>query len=408
MMKKIAVIGAGVTGLTIGRLLKERYDVTVLEKNKEVGGIARTKNVKGTTYHKVGGHCFNSKNKEVMEFVFNQVLPKSEWHYVEREAKIFFHNNLISYPIEFSIKEIFDFDEQLAFNITRDFLSSKEKEVGNLEEWFVQKFGSTLAKEYFIPYNKKIWGMEPKDMDYTWVKDKLPVPNKNDFFKSLIGDNKDSMPHSTFYYPNSNSQNTFVEALGGNVRVVNNYEVLSIKKTREGWLLNDEDEYSLVINTMPLNLIPNLIDGTPNNILDHARKLKYNKVTNMLWKTKPVSGTWSYDPSPDTIFHRHIHIGNFFVPCELTTITECIGEYTYEEMVKEGRKFDYLLEPLDYNVSKHAYVLYDENHKESSSILKQYMKKIGIPTIGRFGEWEYYNMDICIERAISLAKEIKL
>ena len=127
----------------------------------------------------------------------------------------------------------------------------------------------------------------------------------------------------------------------------------------------------------------------------------------MLWKTKPIDFTWSYYPSADTIFHRHIHIGSFFNPKENYTITESMGEHTYDEMVDYGRKFDYLLEPLDYNLSDYAYVVYDQNYSEATKRIKKYIESMGLYTIGRFGEWEYYNMDICMESAMKLVNKLE-
>jgi protoporphyrinogen oxidase len=404
---KIGIIGAGITGLTAGKLLSEKYDVTIYEKKSDIGGIARTKDVDGITYHTVGGHCLNSKNKNVMDFIFNEVLPKENWHHVQRDAKINFHNNLISYPIEFSIKEIANFDESLAFNITKDFLSSENKETSNLADWFVEKFGKTLAEEYFIPYNRKIWQIEPSAMSHSWIEGKLPLPNKKEFFRALIEDNVDTMPHSTFFYPNSNNQNTFIEALGAGLNVVTDFNVTSIEKIVDKWIINNQYECDLIINTMPLNILPSVLQNVPDAIKEQAKKLKYNKVTNMLWRTKPINFTWSYYPSKDTIFHRHIHIGNFFNPQQYFTITESMGEHSYEEMVDYGKKFDYLLEPIDYNVSDYAYVVYDQNYSESTSKIKEYIEAIGLFTIGRFGEWEYYNMDICIESAMNLVSKIE-
>ena len=403
---KICIIGAGITGLTAGKLLSKNHEVTIYEKESSIGGIARTKSVNGITYHTVGGHCLNSKNKAVMDFIFDDILTKENWHHVKRDAKINFHNQFVSYPIEFSIKEIAKFDEDLAFNITKDFMSSEDTETDNLADWFKEKFGETLAKEYFIPYNRKIWQMEPSKMSHSWIDGKLPLPNKKEFFKALIEDNEDTMPHSTFFYPNSNNQNTFIEALGGGLNIVTNFEVTSIEKLESKWIINDKYEYDLVINTMPLNILPFVIKGTSDEIINEAKKLKYNKVTNILWKTKSIKYTWSYYPSENTIFHRHIHIGNFFDPKVNYTITEAMGEHSYDEMVEYGKKFDYLIEPLDYNLSNYAYVVYDQNYSEATNKIKDYLDEIGINTIGRFGEWEYYNMDICMESAFKLVKKI--
>jgi len=152
--------------------------------------------------------------------------------------------------------------------------------------------------------------------------------------------------------------------------------------------------------------LPFIVGGVPDKVKAAASKLKYNKVTNMLWKTTEVDSTWTYIPEDGNIFHRHIHIGNFFNPVKNYTITESMGERTYDEMLQQGKRYDYLLEPLDYNVSEHAYVVYDENYKDSTACIKSYFEEIGLHTIGRFGEWEYYNMDVCMESALKLAKKI--
>ena len=75
-------------------------------------------------------------------------------------------------------------------------------------------------------------------------------------------------------------------------------------------------------------------------------------------------------------------------------------------MVEHGRKFDYLIEPICYNVSDYAYVVFDQNYKSATEIIKDYLNSIGLYSIGRFGEWEYYNMDVCMEKAIELVQKI--
>lgn len=405
-MKKIGIIGAGISGLSLGQFLNNNFEIEILEKDSIIGGIARTKDVNGIAYHTVGGHCLNSKNQKVMKFIFEKILSKNNWHQVERVSKIFLENSFISYPIEFAVKEIAKFDKQLAFNITKDFLSSKELDAENLEDWFRQTFGDTLAEKYFIPYNTKIWQSKPCDMSYEWIKDKLPIPNKKDFFESLIEDKKDTMPHSTFFYPNSNNQNSFIDALASELNIITNFKVDSIKKEGNTWLINNSKRYDILVSTMPLDELPFILENTSNEVLKETKKLKYNKVTNMLWKSKPTKNTWTYYPQGDTIFHRHIHIGNFFNPVKNYTITEAMGEHSYDEMAENGKKFDYLEEPLDHNVSKHAYVVYDKNYKESTKKIKDFMENENLFLLGRFGEWEYYNMDICIEKAMELTKKL--
>lgn len=406
---KVGVLGAGVSGLSIAKMLNEIYDVEVLEKNVHVGGIARTKNINDITYHMIGGHCFNSKHEDVLQFVFEKVMPKELWHKVKRDAVIRFHGHEVDYPIEFAIKQIYSFNKNLAIGITRDFLNAKDDgNYLNLEDWFRKKFGNTLAEKYFLPYNKKIWNRDPKEMDPSWVKDKLPIPNVESFFQSLIDTAKDKMSHSEFYYPNSNNQNTFIDKLAFGLNIKNNIDVKSIfyNQKEKKWIINDIYYYDKLISTLPLNEIPKLIKNCPTSILEAAKKLKYNKVTTMLWETQPTNRTWTYLPESDILFHRYIHIGNFFEPRLNYTITEAVGEISYEEMEKNGKKDPFLIKPLDYHISDHAYVVFDDNYKQNKDEILNYLNLIGINSIGRFGEWEYYNMDVCIKSAIDLKSEI--
>lgn len=410
--RKIGIIGAGISGMSIARLLKDDFEVEVLEKFNNVGGIARTKDVGGKPYHINGGHCFNSKFDDVLDFVFNTVLDKDKWNYLPRKAEILFKNNWVAYPIEFSIKEIDSFDTSLAFQITKEMFNASYEKGKNLEEWFINHFGLTLAKEYFIPYNTKIWGIAPKNMDNVWIEDekqmKLPVPTKESFYKSLVGKITDKMSHAAFYYPKTNNQNTFIEAIGEGVDILTNYDVKDITKENNQWIVNGEKKYDILINTSPLDLIPQILKNIPIKALSCFNKLKYNKVTNIFWETDgSLDITWGYIPDPSIGFHRISNTGSIVQPKGNFCTTEAIGEIPYDRLVEEGQKIPFLKKPLDYNVTEHAYVFFDLNYTKAKTGAISYLDSLGIYSHGRFGEWEYYNMDVCIKRSIDLAKNIK-
>jgi len=406
---KIGILGAGISGLSIAKLLSKNNEVELLERASIHGGIARTTEVEGIAYHVTGGHCFNSKYQDVLDFVFNEVLPKDKWHSVQRNANIKLHGNDISYPIEYAIKQISEFDTDLAINITTDFLAAQDDlNYSNLEDWFRKKFGNTLADTYFIPYNTKIWNKPPNQMSPAWVEGKLPIPDKKSFFKGLISNEVDKMPHANFYYPNTNDQNTFIDDLASGLNIRYNYNVnkLHFHAAKAQWIVNDDKDFDLIISTLPLNIIPSLITGVKQEILDEAKKLKYNKVTTMLWETSGTERTWTYVPESYNFFHRYIHIGSFYEPKKNFSITEVVGEKSFEEMIENGKKDDFLLRPLAYHVSDHAYVVFDENYETATSSIKNYIESIGMYTLGRFGEWQYYNMDVCIKQSIELEKRL--
>ena len=409
-MKKIGILGAGVTGLSAARFLMDDFEVEVLEKNNVHGGIARTRNVDGVTYHTVGGHCFNSKYREIMDFVFDEVLPEDQWNKIKRVSKIVIAGNEFLYPIEFSCKDIFRSNPDLGISIASDFLSScDDNHYENLADWFTKKFGKTLANLYFIPYNQKIWGMNPKDMDPAWVSDKLPIPDKYSFFEALISNKEDNMPHAHFYYPKTNNQNTFLDALARGVHIKYNEDVKHIcyDSKKRKWIVNDVFEYDILINTTPIDLLPTKITNAPEIVKDAAQKLKYNKISNVFWRSLPTTKTWTYLPEFNSLFHRYIHIGSYFRPSLGYSISESIGEHTYEELVENGKNDSFLIEPLAYNQSEHAYVVFDHNYKYAVPCILDYLSSIGLHSIGRFGDWQYYNMDVCMKRSYDLAKKLK-
>ncbi|WP_158798516.1 NAD(P)/FAD-dependent oxidoreductase [Pedobacter sp. L105] len=407
---RIGILGAGISGLSLGRLLSNDFTVELLERGSIYGGIARTKNVNGIAYHKVGGHCFNSKYNDVLDFVFKEVLSKSKWHNIQRNAVIKYKNEEVSYPIEFAVKEIYNFDKELALSITKDFLNANDDfEYADLEDWFRKKFGNTLADSYFLPYNEKIWNRPPNEMSPAWVEGKLPIPNKMSFFNALISNEEDKMPHSTFYYPDSNDQNTFIDSLAQGLNITCNYNVDQIvyNSNKKCWIVNGDKEYDILVSTLPMNILPSLIADITSEIIEAAGNLKYNKVTTMLWETKGTERTWTYVPDKANFFHRYIHIGSFYYPRKNVSITEVVGTKTYEEMVENGKQDPFLIKPLDYNVSDHAYVVFDENYEIATEKIKQYLaSRDNIYTHGRFGEWQYYNMDVCIKQSIDLAAKI--
>ena len=92
---KIAILGAGISGLTAARLLTDKgHQVVVFEKNASPGGLARSRFTNGYLYDPHGGHIFNSKHSEIINWVFS-ILPKENWQFTVRNAKIFFNEKYV-------------------------------------------------------------------------------------------------------------------------------------------------------------------------------------------------------------------------------------------------------------------------------------------------------------------------
>lgn len=405
---KIAVIGAGISGLSFAKYAKlNGMNVKVYERDSKIGGIAKVKDANSIPYHMIGGHCFNSKHHEVLDFVFQHVLPIDNWNKLNRRASILFDGHEIPYPIEFSMKDIYKFAPEKAIRYVNDYMSACRSPSDNLESWFVNNFGNSLAKDYFIPYNRKIWGREPSSMSPNWVVDKLPLPNSKSFITGLLDSAKDIMPHSSFYYPKSGTQNTFIEALAEELDITLNCPVQNLSCNSHGQFDIGGELFDKVIFTGELNNIEKVVKVDSEEVRNAISNLEYNKVTTVLWETEETGDTWTYIPCEDILFHRLIHIGNFTDKKINVCMSEAVGEVSYDDMVKAGKKLKRLKKPLDYNVSDHAYVVFNNSIDEDKSKIFEYFSNSNVHLLGRFGQWDYFNMDICIHQAIQLFNEIK-
>ena len=68
-MKKTIIIGGGITGLSVAWKLSEKgYQVTVIESDKIIGGLARSIKIENYFFD-IGPHSFFSEDKEVFKKV---------------------------------------------------------------------------------------------------------------------------------------------------------------------------------------------------------------------------------------------------------------------------------------------------------------------------------------------------
>jgi len=406
---RIAVLGAGVSGIVISKMLCKNYDVQVFEKNDTIAGIAKVRMIDGLNYHICGGHGFNSNHQEVLDWVFSQE-PENNWTKKKRKFRIQIGKHQFDYPLEYSILQINkSLGSDVATQIIKEvaYLNKNTIDYTNLDTWFETTFGKTLTNLYFRPYNTKVWNRDITEMSATWTtENKLPTPNPDQIIKSLFETQTDDMALRHVYYHSSGNQNTYIENMAKSLSINFNTPVHSVEPEGDKYLVNGE-LFDKVINTLPLNIFPHIYTKTPQSIKDFTKHLKYNKVSNLFWRGSPANSMQTYFPDKSVRCFRHIHIGNWRLPSVSCTITEAIGEVSREDLIEDGKQFSYLKEPLDYHVSDHAYIVNTHETKDVKNSMLNYFDTQGVHMLGRFAEWSYYNMDMCIYSALQLAKKLK-
>lgn len=415
MNKKIAIIGAGISGLTAANLLKDKgYDVVVFEANSKPGGLIKCEIVDGVLFHQVGGHVFNTKESEVIQWFWTKFEKETEFTNATRNAKILFDNKKIGYPIE---NYLYEFDQELTTKIVNDFitLSGKEdisKEIDNFEDFLKSNFGSTLYNLYFEPYNKKIWNVSLKSIPLPWLKGKLPMPN---YLETLVSNiyrkGEDQMVHSSFFYPRKQGSQFIVDRLTDGIEVRNNTPIKLITILEENKLLINDDKFDAVIYTGDVREIRNIVRDLPiaSQLYNNIRSLRSNGTSNVLCEIDKSDLSWLYLPNPDIAAHRIIYTGNFSSwnngeKLRTTCTIEFSGEYSSDFIQEEIKKLPGNPIPIAFHFQPNSYVIQDFDTRINIASLKKILDKRNIHLLGRFAEWEYYNMDKAMEAALKLVK----
>lgn len=412
---KVAVLGAGISGLSIAKMLLEHdCDVTVYEKSSSIGGLARSRVTEGILYDPHGGHILNSKYSEVMDWAFSY-YQKANWQFTERNAKIYFNGKYISYPFELSLCEL---DTEEAVDCIYDFILSQQgNEPDNYKDWLVWNFGQTISDYYMIPYNEKIWSYPLEKMETHWMRGKMPLPSKKDMIRSMLlkDPTERKMPHSTFYYPLVGGIQSFINAIAEGIRVFCDTEIQSIEFSNEKWYVNGDGAYDQVVSTIPLPCLSKVMD-IPDRVSKCIEGLKYNSLTTVLFECPDTDITWLYVPSHEYRSHR-VGYQSTLTPnagnkkgrgC---AALEIIGErFDVSGLEKEKNILPEELgytRTLDSEFTEFAYVIFDLDYRRNMKCIHDFFDRLkGFELLGRWGRWNYNNMDLCILDSMKLVQDI--
>ncbi|MDQ7824596.1 MAG: FAD-dependent oxidoreductase [Candidatus Eremiobacteraeota bacterium] len=410
---KIGILGGGVSGVALATRLKEKgIPFVLLEKESTLGGLMRTRVVKGFTFDIHGGHIFNSKHAEVKSFLMGRFASGELVHTV-RQAKILYRGKVVSYPFELAMGELEPAD---AASCIMSLMSRKGPEPRNFRDWLIWRFGREIARRYLIPYNKKIWRYPLGEMEVFWVKqDKIPIPDvRKIIIAALSGDASERMmPHSTFFYPRHGGAQAFVAALAKNLEkgdVLLNTPVKTLEAQGGGWLINGSIQCDKVISAIPLTELPAAMPSLPGKVANAIADLKYNSVTTFLFEMPPTEGiSWLYVPDPALPYHRISYPRNFSPHTVPKGKESGIVEYTGKESPAKIAAVENSIgaPPVDRSFTELAYVIYDMRYRQKMAIINRHFDSLGIPRVGRFATWQYLNFDVCIRDAFScLAREL--
>jgi protoporphyrinogen oxidase len=426
-----AILGGGLTGLTLARLLHERGDrVIVLEAEPAVGGLCRSRNENGFTFDTGGSHIIFSKDAEVLAFMRRMIEGNEQRN--DRNTRIFFKGSLVKYPFENGLYDLPPDDRFSCINgFVKTLIAVENGRIPppqNFREWIYYTFGPGIAECYMVPYNEKIWKYPTEKMSLHWVDGRIPRPPVEDIIKSAIGIETEGYTHqAVFSYPLDGGIEALVDAIAAPVRpfVRTGFRVTSLKKAGGRWEIGNGEETiaaDRLISTIPVQHLLPCLGGVPAAVTDACRALVYNSLIciniGIRGTLPPVS--WMYIPDRElgktnrlsfpSNFSRHTAPeGCSAILAEITHQPgDEIGVMTDREVTDEvtGMLEKMRICTRDQVVfssvqrQPFAYVVYDLAYQNNIAAVREFCASLGIPLVGRFAQFEYLNMDACIRSAM--------
>lgn len=412
-MKNIAIIGAGISGLTVAHQLRDRYKIKIFEKEATPGGLIRCKRVGGNLYHLCGGHIFNSKRQDVLDWFWSKFDREREFTKADRNSVVFMTDEQhIPYPVE---NHIYLFDENTQKEFIEDLLKIARAEdsiPNNFEEFLKYRFGDTLYRLYFKPYNEKVWRRDLKNVPLSWLEGKLPMPTVQEMIYNNINQVKEKkFVHSTFWYEKQNGSQFIADKLAEGLDICYNSEIERIKRVSEGWLINGE-YFDSVVFCGNIKHLHKMIDGVDlSEYVAEIEALEYHGTTSVFCEITQNPYSWIYLPDNRYDSHRIICTGNFAssnnAQNKMTATVEFTDEISKEDIVEQLKRIPMSPIYLDHYYNKYTYPIQDANTRNMIAALKCRLSKERFYFTGRFADWEYYNMDVAMGAAIDLCKFLR-
>jgi len=305
----ILILGAGPAGLSTAYFLK-REGITIIEKEDRAGGLMKTDYYENSYFDKTGHllHLRTDVLKKIIEDELNISLKQ-----IKRNSKIFSHNIFTEYPFQVNL---FGLPKEIISRCLKDFIrariSGREKKYKTFKDFIYGEFGEGIADEFLIPYNSKIWTLNPEEMSAGFCEKYIPIPDIYDVIDGALGIVKTDVGYnSSFYYPERGGIETiikgFLKKIYANIIYKTQPVKINLKKRLVYLSDNTVFNYKYLVSTIPLNQLVKLIEDAPSDVKNAGTKLLNSQVCYFNVITKRVFFDiphWVYLPEKDIPFYR--------------------------------------------------------------------------------------------------------
>lgn len=418
-------IGAGLSCLAAAR--RCRGDSIVLEAEERPGGLCRSERVGGFTFDYTG-HLLHLRRSRVRRWV-RQLLGDNLVRH-RRSAWIFSHRVYTRYPYQ---GHFWGLPPRVAAECLLGFIQARQEgrpgQARDFASWAREQFGAGVARHFMLPYNRKLWTVDPAQLTLEWLDRFVPRPRLEQVVRGALEDVDDAAGYNAyFYYPRRGGIASLVEALARGLRLECGQRVTSIDlqkrrlRTSGGELL----AFGNLVSCLPLPRLVGLCRPLPDGVRDRAAELRWAGVYNLnLGLTgKAPARHWVYLPERKYRAYRFGYGSNFSDSVAPPGHQAVYVEASYRGGRRPDRRrlrrrllADLAAAGVRSAAEKpqvvceldipFAYVIYDRRRTPAVRAIHRYLQRRRVYPIGRYGRWEYSAMEDALAQGIELAERLR-
>ena len=433
------VVGAGVAGLSAAwQLAREGWDITVVELEDTVGGLARSFYYDNFIFD-IGPHRFHTDDQVVIEFI-EEVLGDDKI-IIDRASGVFFDGRYLDWPLAFS--SIFKMPLRVMLGASFDLFFRSKPKGDSFEQYILGRYGRTLYNHFFKHFTEKFLKYPCDKLHADWASSGI---NRAVIDKRYKADSLFQVVKSTllpkpvkakFIYPGHGGCDTFaqhlvdlIEKAGGRVLTGSSvsglatagYKITGVSVSGPAGQGDLHLRPDLLVWTAPITEIGRLL-GLPKWGLEFLSVIIFNYEI----EGEPILPyQWTYYGDKDLIFNRASIPSNFAphtapdgysgICVELACMEgdgiwqdpEHLRPLVERDMLGVGmvRRYNEILD-LHIERIRNTYPIYSLDYREKThAALDSLGKYENLLLLGRTGTFWYNNMDHSIRMAIDLAKII--
>jgi len=432
--EQIVILGAGLAGLATGYgLSAATREYRIFEAEERAGGVARSVTQDGFVFDH-GPHILFPRVDRAKELI--QQLLAGNLVERNREAWIYHHSQqvLTRFPFQHHLHGLApEVVKDCLLGAVQAFIDARSRGDGvpppsNYRQWMEESFGTGITEHLMGPYARKIWTVDPSEMSYTWIGDRVPVPEMEQIISGALSSVEDRFGFNPeFMYPREGGIEALsrgfvptVEAqLETNMRATKIDPVTRTVMFADGRIV----EFRRLVYTLPLPELLRLVDDLPDDVRRAVAGLKHNSIlcVNLGIDRPAISDKhWIYFYEDQFPFHRisfPMNLSPETTPSGMSSIStevaysdwRTLDKTTIIEQTVAALRVAGILEESDRVVTDgvldihYAYIIYDLQREAHLEVIYRYLREHGIEPCGRFGRWEYLNMDRTIESGLSTA-----